>query len=219
MPEVVEEFVTETFALMGAGHKTGHVKELYGDGAAAIDARAIVGFAAVGEVVTSAGAVNLEIADRTLRIDGGEARMETVQDYTALRWYMMGSAYGKLPADKSAPHPYGRGGRGRGRGLTDFRTRICQAVAMVSFHAKPRELKKYLLRVVDLPDDGLPTNPIRGSRGITRNGEGNICKPERNWGITHKTGQSSPSDLKVAKELFRGAENVSLFKKHLPFST
>jgi hypothetical protein len=24
----------------------------------------------------------------------------------------------------------------------------------------------YLLRVVDLPDDGLPTSPMRGSRGI-----------------------------------------------------
>ena len=27
--------------------------------------------------------------------------------------------------------------------------------------------KTYLFKVVDLPDDGLPTKPMRGSRGIT----------------------------------------------------
>lgn len=30
----------------------------------------------------------------------------------------------------------------------------------------------YLLRVVDLPDDGLPTKPMRGSRGILGVGRG-----------------------------------------------
>lgn len=30
----------------------------------------------------------------------------------------------------------------------------------------------YLFSVVDLPEDGLPTSPMRGSRGMTREGEG-----------------------------------------------
>ena len=50
------------------------------------------------------------------------------------------SAYGKLPAHKSAPHLHGRDCRGRG--LTDFGTRICQAIVMVSFRAKAVRLEK-----------------------------------------------------------------------------
>ena len=41
---------------------------------------------------------------------------------------------------------------------------------MVSLRAKLEVQRKYLFRVVDLPDDGLPTSPMRGSRGIARGG-------------------------------------------------
>lgn len=34
----------------------------------------------------------------------------------------------------------------------------------------------HLFRVVDLPDEGLPTRPMRGSRGIFGQGEG-----KRDW--------------------------------------
>ena len=59
MPEVVEEFVPEAFPFMRTRDEPRDVEELNGDGAAAIDAGAVVGFAAVGEVVARAGAVDL----------------------------------------------------------------------------------------------------------------------------------------------------------------
>ena len=40
----------------------------------------------------------------------------------------------------------------------------------MSLRATLEVQRKYLLRVVDLPDDGLPTSPMRGSRGIARSG-------------------------------------------------
>jgi hypothetical protein len=93
---------------------------------------------------------------------------EIVQDcahWKRVMWRV--AAYGKLPAHRSAPLLHGRGGRGQG--LTDFGTCVCQAVEIVSFGAKTFETREcYLLRVVDLPDDGLPTSPMSGSRGIVR---------------------------------------------------
>lgn len=46
--EVVEEFVTEAFAFVRAGDETGYVKELDGDGAAAVVAGAVVWLAFFG---------------------------------------------------------------------------------------------------------------------------------------------------------------------------
>lgn len=71
--EVVEEFVAEAFAFVGAGDEAGDVEELDGDGAAAVKAGAVVGFAAGGDVVAGAGTVDLEVADGTLGVDGCEA--------------------------------------------------------------------------------------------------------------------------------------------------
>lgn len=81
VPEVVKKFVAEAFAFVGAGNETRDVEEFDRDGATAGDAGAVVGSAAVGEVVARAGAVDLEVANCTLRVDGCEASMENlVQD-------------------------------------------------------------------------------------------------------------------------------------------
>jgi hypothetical protein len=77
VPEVVEKLVTETFAFVGAGNEARDVEEFDRDGATAGDAGAVVGSAAVGEVVARAGAIDLEVANCTLRVDSGEASMET----------------------------------------------------------------------------------------------------------------------------------------------
>jgi hypothetical protein len=124
MAEVVEEFVTEAFAFVCAGDKTRDVEEFDRDGAAASDAGAVVGFAAVREVVALAGAVDLEVAYCALWVDGCEAIVETCSGLSHLERVMWrGSAYGKLPAHKSAPLLHGRGGRGRG--LTNFGACVC----------------------------------------------------------------------------------------------
>src|SRR2546423_10045736 len=88
-------------------------------------------------------------------------------------------AYGKFPAHKSAPLLHGRGNRGRGRGLTDFGTCIGQAVVKVRFRVILGDYGLYLLRVVDLPDDGLPTSPMRGSRGIARSSQ--VIPAQKLW--------------------------------------
>lgn len=170
MAEVVEEFVAETLAFMGAGDEASNIEELDRDGAPARDAGTVVRLAAVGEIEASAGTGNLEVADCALRVDGCETRMRDVQDGGRKYWKRRRRevAYGKFPAHKSAPLLHGRGNRGRGRGLTDFGTCIGQAVVKVRFRAILGDYRLYLLRVVDLPDDGLPTSPMRGSRGIAR---------------------------------------------------
>lgn len=71
--EIVEELVAQAAALVGAGDEAGHVEELDGHGAPAVDAGAVVGFAAVRDMVAGAGAVDLEVADCSLGVDGGEA--------------------------------------------------------------------------------------------------------------------------------------------------
>jgi hypothetical protein len=73
--EVVEEFITETLAFMGAGDEASNIEELDRDGAPARDAGTVVRFAAVGEIETGAGTGNLEVADCALWVDGCETRM------------------------------------------------------------------------------------------------------------------------------------------------
>jgi hypothetical protein len=76
MTEVIEEFVAEAFTFMGAWDETCDVEEFDGDRAAAGNAGAIVGFAAIGEVVACTGTINLEVADCALRIYRCKPSME-----------------------------------------------------------------------------------------------------------------------------------------------
>ena len=86
MAEVVEEFVAEALAFMGAGDEASDIEELDRDGAPARDAGTVVRFAAVGEIETGAGTGNLEVADGTLWVDGCETRMADVQDLGLKYW-------------------------------------------------------------------------------------------------------------------------------------
>ena len=52
--------------------------------------------------------------------------------YCLYEMFLQNVAYGKLPAVESAPLLHGRDGVA---GLTDFRTRIRQAVLIVSLHS------------------------------------------------------------------------------------
>ena len=81
MAEVVEEFVAEAFAFMGAGDEASDIEELDRDGTPARDAGAVVRFATVGEIEAGAGTGNLEVADCSLWVDGCETRMGDVQDW------------------------------------------------------------------------------------------------------------------------------------------
>lgn len=71
--EVVEELVAQTFALVGAGDKTGDIQQLDGDTALAVVTGTIVGAASVGNIMAGAGAVDLQVAYGALRVDGGES--------------------------------------------------------------------------------------------------------------------------------------------------
>lgn len=71
--QVVEELVAQTFALVGAGDKTGDVEQLDGDAALAVVTGTVVGAASVGNIMAGAGAVDLQVAYGALRVDGGES--------------------------------------------------------------------------------------------------------------------------------------------------
>jgi hypothetical protein len=62
----------------------------------------------------------------------------------------------------------------------------------VSFGARLQFEQMYLLRVVDLPDDGLPTSPIRGSRGIV--GDRVIAVAQMKSGLYGKAGETGPAN-------------------------
>ena len=114
MAKVVEEFVAEALAFMGAGDEAGDIEELDRDGAAARYAGTVVRFAAVGEIEAGAGTGNLEVADCALRIDGCETRMGRCSGLWPRSWKRCRGevAYGKFPAHKSAPLLHGRGSSG-----------------------------------------------------------------------------------------------------------
>lgn len=58
---------------MCAGNEASDIEELDRYGAPAVDAGAVVGFAAVGDGGAGAGAFDLEVADGALRVDGCES--------------------------------------------------------------------------------------------------------------------------------------------------
>lgn len=83
--QVVEELVAQTLALVGAGNEAGDVEQLDGDAALAVDAGAVVGAAAIRDAVACAGTVDLEIAYRALRVDGGESASVTGRSARTVR--------------------------------------------------------------------------------------------------------------------------------------
>lgn len=65
------------------------------------------------------------------------------------------------------------------RGLADFGAGVCKATfeEKTSGYNFDGDLQStYLFKVVDLPDDGLPTRPISGSRGIVRSGTHSVLQ-------------------------------------------
>ena len=71
--QIVQELVAQPIPLVRARDQAGHVEELDGHAAAAVGARAVVWPTPVRQTVARAGAVDLEIADGALRVDGGES--------------------------------------------------------------------------------------------------------------------------------------------------
>jgi hypothetical protein len=70
--QVVEKLVAEPLALMRPGDKTSDIEKLYGDGAPAVDAPAVVRFALVLQLEALASAIYLKIADGPLGVYRGE---------------------------------------------------------------------------------------------------------------------------------------------------
>lgn len=72
LSEVVEELVAQSAAEVGPGDKAGNVEELDGDRPFPAAADAVVGGAEGLFIDAGAGAVDLEVADCALWVDGGE---------------------------------------------------------------------------------------------------------------------------------------------------
>ena len=90
-----------------------------------------------------AGAFDLEVADGSLRVNRREARSNSA----AIR----GLALDMILREVACAFVSRRGRRRGGCG---------------SYQPTFDEASVKLFKVVDLPDDGFPTKPIRGSRGI-----------------------------------------------------
>lgn len=72
--EIIQELVSQTATLVGSRDQSGDVEQLDRDGAAALDTCAVIGLAPVRDLVSCASAVDLEVAYRSLGVDGCEAK-------------------------------------------------------------------------------------------------------------------------------------------------
>lgn len=70
--QVIQEFVAQSFAEMGAGYQAGDVQELDRYRSLAVNAAAVVGPTAIRHAKATAGTRHLQVADGALRINGGE---------------------------------------------------------------------------------------------------------------------------------------------------
>lgn len=140
-----------------------YIEELDGYGSFPIDACAIVGLATVCKIETCAGAWYLQVTYGSLGINGRKAGsglvkgpLECLQYLRSLRKVAC-IIYSASRRDIIAIGD-----------LTNFRARIRQAMKRAGELASDRRAVciAYLFSVVDLPDDGFPTKPMRGSRGI-----------------------------------------------------
>jgi hypothetical protein len=127
-------------------NESGDVKKLDRNGSAAGYAGAVVGFTSFGEVEALAGAFDLEIANCALRVDCCESGNLISRDLFAFKYHL---AYGKLPADSIVSL-----------------LKINRGVALRGYIPTLEVASVKLFSVVLFPDEGLPTKPIKGSRGM-----------------------------------------------------
>ena len=73
LSQVVQEAIPKALSHMRTRDQTRYIEELNGYASPPVDARAIVGLAPAFEANALAGAFNLQISYRTLRIDGCES--------------------------------------------------------------------------------------------------------------------------------------------------
>lgn len=162
--QVVEEFVAQPFALVRTGDEPRNVKELDGHAALAGCAGAVVGFAAVGDGVARAGTVDLEVAYCALRVDcceavwvrEGGARVSRVRSREGIGMETEMERTGNF-----LRACYQLGARAVRLGMLE------EGLDRPTLEeASVREFSVELL-----PALGLPTRPINGSRGISREKE------------------------------------------------
>lgn len=145
---------------MGAWHQASNIKKLYGHRSLALNACSIIGLTAVRDIISGACTGYLEVADCSLGIDGRESG---INKHNKLGRYRSQQAYGKLPTFQ----------------VSQGHMVVILAIDLPTFEVASVRLKAYqrrrvvkalelayLFKVVDLPDDGLPTRPMSGSRGI-----------------------------------------------------
>jgi len=71
--QVIQEFVPQALSLVCSRYKSCYIQKLNGNRPPPIYACTIIRFATVAEVISFAGAIDLQIPDGTLRVNGCEA--------------------------------------------------------------------------------------------------------------------------------------------------
>lgn len=74
MPQVIKKFVPKTLPLMRTRNESSDIKKLNGNRPPPIYAATIVRPASFGEIISAASAVNLQVANGALWVNGCEAR-------------------------------------------------------------------------------------------------------------------------------------------------
>ena len=76
-------------------------------------------------------------------------------------------SYGKFPGSPSQSNSW----QYKQFLLANFRAGVCEAKTSDQNKASTIRTKNYLFKVDDLPDEGFPTRPMSGSRGIVLSGD------------------------------------------------
>jgi hypothetical protein len=185
MPQIIQKSIPQSLPQMCSRYQSRDIQKFNWNAPLSINTGPVVRFTSVREFDTSAGAFDLEVADGALGVyscksevvESGTPSQNHVESMRlgSIRRHVVdkekGLSYGKFPVKLLAPHGS-----------------FCYRSFMQSFYGPTLEVASvklpqvcmsqkehlkegwrgnaHLLRVVDFPEEGLPTSPINGSRGI-----------------------------------------------------
>lgn len=131
---------------MCSWHKSCDIEKFNRDRPSSVNTRPIIRFTSISEIVSFACTVDLKVSDGSLRVDGRET-IDLFSQWSIVKMLCLltGSCLDSCELEFNR------------RGV---------------LHGPTLELASVKeFRVVLLPLDGLPTSPIKGSRGILRSGQ------------------------------------------------
>lgn len=76
VPQIIQEFVSQSLALVCPGHEPCHIEKLNWNRSSPFDTASVIWLAAVDKIMSAARTLYLQIAYGSLRIDSGESMAE-----------------------------------------------------------------------------------------------------------------------------------------------